>query len=157
MLLKHFKKLFEPDALSSGENSRHHLELATAALLFEVARSDFEQDEAEYETIARHLKEAFDLSPDELERVTTESEHRVEHATSLYEFTRTINDHCTPKERIALIEAMWQVAYADGELSKYEDHLIRRTAELLYVAHSDFIRGKHRAQERLAQSSTDTN
>jgi len=45
LLLKHFKKLFEPDALSSGENS-HHLELATAALLFEVARSDFEQDEA---------------------------------------------------------------------------------------------------------------
>ena len=156
MLLKHFKKLFEPDALSSGENS-HPLALATAALLFEVARSDFEQDEVEYETIVRHLKAAFDLSPEELEMVTTESEHRVEHATSLYEFTRTINDNCTPQERIQLIEAMWQVAYADGELSKYEDHLIRRTADLLYVAHTDFIRGKHRAQEGLAKSSVDTN
>ena len=52
---------------------------------------------------------------------------------------------------------MWQVAYADGELSKYEDHLIRRTADLLYVAHTDFIRGKHRAQEGLAKSSVDTN
>ena len=156
MLLKHFKKLFEPDALSSGENS-HHLALATAALLFEVARSDFEQDEVEHETIVRHLEAAFDLSPEELEMVTTESEHRVEHATSLYEFTRTINDHCTPQERVQLIEAMWQVAYADGELSKYEDHLIRRTADLLYVAHTDFIRGKHRAQEGLAKSSVDTN
>ena len=41
-----------------------------------------------------------------------------------------------------LIKNMWEVAYADGNLDRYEEHLIRRVAELLYVSHSDFIKTK---------------
>jgi uncharacterized tellurite resistance protein B-like protein len=66
----------------------------------------------------------------------------VDHATSLYEFTRLVNDHYSYDEKYALVGAMWQVAYADKSLNKYEEHLIRRVAELIYLTHDDFIRGK---------------
>ncbi|MDP4917912.1 MAG: TerB family tellurite resistance protein, partial [Haliea sp.] len=71
---------------------------------------------------------------------------RVEEATSLYEFTRVINDYYGPEEKLALIASMWKVAYADGDLDKYEEHLIRQVAELTYVPHQDYIRCKLEAK-----------
>ena len=71
----------------------------------------------------------------------------MDESTSLYEFTRVINDNYTPQQKLQLISAMWVVAYADGNLDKYEEHLIRRVAELTYVAHEDYIRAKLRAQD----------
>jgi uncharacterized tellurite resistance protein B-like protein len=41
---------------------------------------------------------------------------------------------------------MWTVAYADGDLDKYEEHLIRQVAELTYVPHSDYIQCKLNVQ-----------
>ena len=67
---------------------------------------------------------------------------RVDESTSLYEFTRVINDHYSAEQKLQLVSCMWQVAYADGNLDKYEEHLIRRVAELTYVPHQDYIRVK---------------
>ncbi len=44
---------------------------------------------------------------------------------------------------------MWQIAYADGQLDKYEEYMIRRVTELTYVSHSDFIRAKQQAKRLL--------
>ena len=73
------------------------------------------------------------------------AEERVDESTSLYEFTRVINDHYSAAQKLQLIEAMWVVAYADGNLDKYEEHLIRQVAEPIYVSHEDFMRSKHRS------------
>jgi len=145
LLLEQFKKLLAPDESSSGTTA-DAVALASAALLIEVARADFTADDAELNAMIDHLTQVFSLSPDDVDRLTAQAASQVDHATSLYEFTRTVNDNCTPKARIQLIDAMWQVAYADGILHKYEEHLIRRTSELLYVAHADFIQAKHRAK-----------
>ena len=75
------------------------------------------------------------------------AENRVDEATSLYEFTRVINDHYGAAQKVQLIGAMWTVAYADGHLGKYEEHLIRQVAELTYVPHQDYIRSKLAAQD----------
>lgn len=144
MLLTKFKQLFgaeQPSALGSDQQ----LAMASAALLIEVARADFNNDPQERAAMLEHIKTVLALSDEDLAELTAQAEQEVDHATSLYEFTRVVNDHCDPEQRIALIEAMWRVAYADGELHKYEEHIIRRTADLLYVAHSDFILSKHRA------------
>ena len=50
-------------------------------------------------------------------------------------------------ERIKLIESMWKIAYADGNIDKYEEHIIRKVSNLIYVAHSDFIKAKINAKE----------
>lgn len=144
MLLAKFKQLFVAEQ-PSGLDSDQQLAMASAALLIEVARADFNNDPQERAAMLEHIKTVLALSDEDLAELTAQAEQEVDQATSLYEFTRVVNDNCDPEQRIALVEAMWRVAYADGELHKYEEHIIRRTADLLYVAHSDFILSKHRA------------
>ena len=60
----------------------------------------------------------------------------------LYEFTKLINDSYDYEQKVELIENMWRIAFSDKRLDKYEDHLIRKVSELIYVSHSDFIKTK---------------
>ena len=152
MLLAQFKRLFSAQQLDTA-NADEQLAMASAALLIEVARADFDSDPREQAQMLEHIKTVLSVSEEAIVVLTARAEQEVDEATSLYEFTRVINDSCDPQQRIALVEAMWEVAYADGELHKYEEHIIRRTAELLYVAHSDFILSKHRVQARIASAT----
>lgn len=146
MLLSKFKELLgQLHASDDSDDSVSLRQLASAALLLEVSRADFDASESERLSVHQHLQQAFGLSEAAIVALTDEADKRVDESTSLYEFTRIINDECGPAERVALIEQMWRVAYADGELCRYEEHLIRRVAELIYVSHGDFIRTKHAA------------
>ena len=121
---------------------------AAAALLVEVARADFEQDEFEEQTMAALLATTLQIAPENVALLIENAGDAVESSTSLYEFTREINDHFSYAQKCDLIESMWLVAFADGRIDKYEEHLIRRVADLIYVSHEDFIRRKHQAGER---------
>jgi uncharacterized tellurite resistance protein B-like protein len=142
MLKSLFETLFSEKIDENQGNTR---ELASAALLVEVARADFEITPEELARLIGLLATTFDMSPADVELVTQQANDQVENAVSLHDFTRVINEHCSPEERNELIGLMWDVAAADGDLSKYEDHLIRRVADLLYVPHQEFIRLKHQA------------
>lgn len=143
MLIKVFKSLFENSADTNQRTTEHTLALVAAALLYEVARADFEQDAEEETTLTKALQEAFGLDSKTLADIKQQASAQVDEATSLYEFTRIINDHADANDKYIIVKLMWQVALADGEISRYEEHLIRRVAELIYVSHSDFIRAKH--------------
>jgi len=116
--------------------------LITAALMIEVMQADFSLDEREQQAFISVLKQSFDLDENEVIELEELAHAKVEEATSLYEFTRQINDNFSVGEKLELIRNMWRVAFADGEIDRYEDGVIRRVAELIYVAHSDFIRMK---------------
>lgn len=116
--------------------------LITAALMIEVMQADFSLDEREQQAFISVLKQSFDLDENEVIELEELAHVKVEEATSLYEFTRQINDNFSAGEKLELIKNMWRVAFADGEIDRYEDGVIRRVAELIYVAHSDFIRMK---------------
>lgn len=116
--------------------------LITAALMIEVMQADFSLDEREQQAFIGVLKQSFDLDENEVIELEELAHAKVEEATSLYEFTRQINDNFSAGEKLELIRNMWRVAFADGEIDRYEDGVIRRVAELIYVAHSDFIRMK---------------
>jgi uncharacterized tellurite resistance protein B-like protein len=116
--------------------------LITAALMIEVMQADFSLDEREQQAFISVLKQSFDLDENEVIELEELAHAKVEEATSLYEFTRQINDNFSAGEKLELIKNMWRVAFADGEIDRYEDGVIRRVAELIYVAHSDFIRMK---------------
>ncbi len=113
-----------------------------AGWLVETARADFQQDAGEEAAIERLLCQTLQLPADEVHELVAAASARVDEAVSLYEFTRVINDHFSIGEKEALIGAMWRVAYADGNLDKYEEHLIRQVAELIYVPHQQYIRLK---------------
>lgn len=134
--------------LSSDPDPReraHAHRLATAALLIEMTRADQEVKAVEREAVARAIDKAFGLPAEETRKLVALAESEADQATSLYEFTRLINQHFSDDEKNRIIELLWEVAFADGELDKYEEHLVRKLADLIHVSHSTFIRAKHRA------------
>jgi len=133
-------------AEGSAKASEHACQLAGAALLIEMTRADFDIKTVERQAVTRAVSKAFDLDSKETGELLRLAESRAEHATSLYEFTRLINDHFDDQQKACLVEQLWHVAYADGELDKYEEHLVRKIAELIHVRHTTFIQAKHQAK-----------
>ncbi len=150
-MIKSLKKLFQDPAGNPDHSTEETRRLAAAALLVEVARADFEQDAAEEQAMAMLLKNTLGLEAEDIDALLHNADNAVDNATSLYEFTRLINDHYSYDDKRALIQALWQVAFADASLHKYEEHLIRRVAELIYLTHEDFIRTKHAARTAAEQ------
>ncbi|GAB1259307.1 tellurite resistance TerB family protein [Aurantivibrio plasticivorans] len=121
---------------------KHHRQLACAALLIEVAYADNDCSDTEQRALHDMLASKFELSTAELDELIRSAQQSQQSATSLYEFTQQINNHYNSEEKFQLVESMWSMAFADGVIDKYEEHLIRRVAELIYISHSDFIRAK---------------
>jgi uncharacterized tellurite resistance protein B-like protein len=133
---------------SAPEARSHTVELATALLLVEVARADYEENEAERAELVKLLDENFDLSRDEIDLLVEEAESEADHAASLQEFTRKLHEELTLEEKHDVIEMLWRVAHADRHLDKHEDHLVRKIAGLLYISHKDLIRIRNRVARR---------
>lgn len=142
MLLKLKQFFITRLVLEEERDPQQQLQLAAAALLIELSRADYQRDQEEQRTIEQTLRKAFDLSEEQLQELVAMAEDENREATSLYQFTTLIKDHYSAEQRYQLIEMLWQVAQADGEISKYEDFLIRKIADLIYVPHSEFIRAK---------------
>ncbi len=149
-MIQVLKSLFENPERDSLESRQRALHMAAAALMIETARADFVHDDAEQARLTELLSDSLQLSKEQIKELVVAAEERVDEATSLYEFTRVINDHYSAEQKLRLIDAMWSVAYADNDLDKYEEHLIRQVAELTYVPHSDYIQSKLSARESAA-------
>jgi uncharacterized tellurite resistance protein B-like protein len=118
------------------------VDLTCAALLVEVMNSDHELDEREHQEFMAVLQQSYNIAEADLEELIQLAKDEAFEATSLYEFTKLINDSYDYEQKIELIENMWRIAFSDKRLDKYEDHLIRKVSELIYVSHSDFIKTK---------------
>ena len=116
--------------------------LAVAQLLLEMARADFAQDAAEIATIRDLLSRAYSLSAEEIDALLAQAGERVARSISLYDAVNVVNEALGHDERRELLAMLWRVAYADGKLDKYEEALLRKLADLLFVSHADFIREK---------------
>jgi len=68
-------------------------------------------------------------------------------AASLHQFTQLVNDNCDTNEKFELMVGMWRIAFADDHLDKYEEYMVRKVSELIYISHSDFIRSKQIAKK----------
>lgn len=144
-MLSSIKRFFETKLSHDVEDSTgsvKQIDLACAALLIEVINSDHELDERESKELLKVLKNSLDVSEQELEELAELAEEESRQATSLYEFTKLINDEYNYDEKVGLIENMWRIAFSDEQLDKYEEALIRKIADLIYVSHSDFIKSK---------------
>jgi len=147
-MIQRFKALIgEIFTEAKPEPVTHELELAAAALLLDVARADFHCSEQELEAAARELQACFGFDAAGAQALLGQAVERSQDQTSLYPFVELVNRHCTPGEKSRLVEALWRVAFADYRIDKYEEHQIRKIAELLHVPHSHFIRGKLRTTD----------
>ena len=119
---------------------------AAAALMFEIVWADHDVSEQELRTMSSALVDLFAIAPNHVERLIEEARTQHDASVGLYEFTRILNDHMSAEAKQQVIVALWQIAYADAHIDRFEEHMIRRVAELLYVPHKEFINAKHQAR-----------
>jgi len=124
----------------------HTLQLATAVLLIEVMQSDADSTDHEQAAILKILKERFYLSDAEVAQLSELGHQTATAANDFHQFTSLINRELELSEKVRIIEYMWQVAYADNQISAHENHLMRKMADLLHISHGDYIAAKMRAK-----------
>lgn len=130
------------DAAETGDR----VALAAATLLLEVAWADHNIDEAEVTMIRRVLAEQLQLPGEEIEDVIAASREHHDESVGLFRFTQTINDAWSEPEKYELVLNLWRLASADERIDRFEEHMIRKISELLYVSHSRFIQAKRMAR-----------
>ena len=122
------------------------LRMATAVLMLDVARADYVFEESEYEHVLRLAEKHFELSPDEAASLVNSATDRAEELVSVHEFTQVLHRHLDEEEKARIIGLLWKIAYADGRLDKYEDSLVLKISDLLYVSRGRVMRLKHDAE-----------
>jgi len=139
------EKLFSKSATTSYEETNvvHTLQLATCVLLIEVSKSDDDFDINEQEKIKKIILNKFKLTKEEIDHVFSLSNDNHDNMTSLFEWTDIINKECSYEEKLTIIGFMWDIAFTDSKIDKYEDYTIRKVSELIYVKHKDFINLKN--------------
>jgi len=146
-MIDKIKSFFSQNVLEAETEITSPDQLATAALLIEVMVIDGDLDDQEMQAIAGTLSNMLDLSKEQIDQLIELSKEEVAEATSLYQFTKEINEHFDIEKKLSLMTAMWRVAFADGHLDKYEENIIRRVADLLHIRHSEYIRCKANAKD----------
>ena len=141
-MIKKIKDLlssFSDKEESIDEEKISLLDKACSALLIEVAFADKIFNESEIISLKDSLKETYNLQDDMINELIDDAEKTVEESTYLYEYTRVVNDEFSYTDKLELLSRLWKLAFSDGSLDKYEDHLIRKISDLIHISHSDFI------------------
>jgi uncharacterized tellurite resistance protein B-like protein len=141
-MFKQIKQLFAAFDDQAPSIEQHDLKTAVAALLIEVMRADSKLEHNEQHMLTVTLKKYFNLTDTDVEELTKNAASSLDGAVDYFQFSKQINTHCSAEQRIDIIELLWRLAYADGELDPQEDYVIRKIAGLLYVNHTDFITAK---------------
>ena len=145
-MLKQIQEFFRQHLVSTVGNDADReqaLRLAVAALLIEVAHLDHEVTAEEKAAVDLAVRGHMGLSGETVAELLQCAERERADSTDYYQFTSLINGEYDAARKV---ELMWRIAYADDALHRYEEHLIRKIAELLYVPHRAFIATKHRAR-----------
>ena len=124
------------------------IRMATAVLMTEVARADHEYDESEFDLLLNLITRHFQMSPEEAIELANEADNTAEDNVSLHNFTQLLNKNLSEREKERIVSLLWHVAYADGRLDKYEDSLVLKISDLLYVSRIRVMRLKHDANPR---------
>lgn len=120
---------------------------AAAALLIEVVLADESLSGQEQTLLPGIIVNLTGASAAEASELIQSAMARHEEAVSLFEYTDLINREFSLQDKQALILAMWQLAFADGELCQYEEQIIRKTADLLYLKHSELIQLRNQVSD----------
>ena len=143
-MLKKIKSLFTKtsEEVSEKEQVSQKIDKTCAALIIEVALADKVFDKSEVNLLKEMLLNTYSLKTKDVQDLIENAEKAVQESTSLYEYTREVNDNFDYESKLNLVEQLWRIAFADGHLDKYEEHVVRKIADLIHISHNDFIQSK---------------
>lgn len=135
-----------PESSSGGAEQRDAaIRSATAVLMVDVARADYEFDDAEFDSLLRLVQEHFRLPPEQAVELVNEADEKVDGLTSLHDFTQLLHNSLDEREKERVVGLLWKIAFADGRLDKYEDALVLKISDLLHVSRGKVMQLKHEA------------
>jgi|ETNmetMinimDraft_4_1059912.scaffolds.fasta_scaffold49810_2 uncharacterized tellurite resistance protein B-like protein len=140
------KELSNPETPQETETSQEQINMACAALLLEVAEADYADDPEETRAILAALEKELNLKRNEVQPLLERARAETAGATDLFPYTHLLNQRLDHDQKCAILTSMWRVAFADGNIDKYEELLIRRAYDLLRLDHADFIAAKQAAR-----------
>ncbi|MEL0037404.1 MAG: TerB family tellurite resistance protein [Gammaproteobacteria bacterium] len=138
----------QPEA-QTEEQLQEQLQLASTILLLEVARTDHEIEEVEVERIKMLVKDKFNLSTEATQALMDEADDTINDIIDFHQFTSLLNQHFDLDQKCRLVQYMWEIALADGNLDAYEDQFIRKVADLMYLRHSELLSARERAKKAM--------
>lgn len=144
-----FIKKMMGDESHPVEDRDEELRLAATALLFRAVFVDGTSSEKEMMMVRRIVETEFGLDASATASLLKEAERKAEDSQDLYGWTRRINDSYTEDEKFYLMEKLWQVILADGQIDHHESAMMRRIAGLIYVNDADSARARQVAEEEL--------
>lgn len=121
--------------------------LAAAALMAEVMAIDHDWHELEVQRIGELLQQSLGVSREEAGEVVEQALENQKKSHDLFQFTSSINENYDQLQKFELLKNLWRIAYADGRVDAYEEHIIRRLSDLIHMSHSQFIRAKIEARD----------
>lgn len=153
-MIQSIRRFFDANILGSANAEDHPtqqgaLRLATAALLVEMTRADTVVKAEERAAVDQALRELFELDEKQVRDLVALAEQEVTESSSLFQFTSLIDKQFSYEQKVAVVEMMWRVAFSDACKDQYEEYLVRKVADLLHVAHRDFIRARHHVEDEL--------
>ena len=121
------------------------IRMATATLMIDVARADHVFDESEFDSVLELITSHFKLDAEQAAQLVVTASEKAEDLVSVHEFTELLHEHLDESEKSRIVALLWQIAYADGRLDKYEDSLVLKISDLLHVSRGRVMRLKHDA------------
>ena len=122
------------------------LRMATAVLMIDVARADHVFEDAEFDRVLELVQSHFDLSAEQAAELVNDADSKAEDLVSLHDFTQLLHHNLDEAEKARVVGLLWQIAYADGRLDKYEDSLVLKISDLLHVSRGRVMRLKDDAR-----------
>ncbi len=138
-----------PDGGAGGDEERldqSDPRVAAAALMYHVMDADGVRNDAERAQLRKTLSDAYGLQ--EVARIAQAGETADRDAVDLYGFTSVLNRFLDQPAKLRLIELLWELVYADGELHELEDNVVWRIAELVHVEARDRVALRQRVETR---------
>ena len=143
-MLSSIKSLFQKsDSRQSLEfNDDNIVPIAAAMVLLEVAWADHKLLPEEQDLIECALIQLYDIEKEQANRILKHAESEHNQSTGLHKFTRTLNEQLRVDEKITLLTHLWRMNNLSTASFHYEEHMIRKVADLLHLRHSEFIKAK---------------
>src|ERR1700740_2766745 len=133
-----------PHAHGNRAFDENGYQLAATALLIHVISLNGEPSEVEKRKLHSLIESRFGLDPGSADRLITSAMLVEGEAVDLYHFTSVIMRAVDETGRLRIVEMMWELVYADGNVSEFEDNVVWRASDLLGISSRDRIDLKHR-------------
>ena len=145
-MLKKIKSLFfkTSEEETAEVQVTQTIDKTCASLIIEVALADKVFDESEINLLKNMLLDTYSLKLDDANELIANAEKTVNESTSLYGYTREVNDNFDYQSKLDLLDQLWRMAFADGNIDKYEEYVVRKISDLIHISHNDFIQSKLR-------------